>query len=378
MLGALMPAASGGAAKPDYTAARAFGYELQQDFAKRHSAAIVDRMGEDALRRKVFAAYTDEAATSAELLAAWKNVFYPGFLTRLKQLDVDEQMVLERVLSMDGTRLLECELIAKNGASQLVYWELAEEGDGRIRITDQRLLGEELSYSRRLKHLFLIGGFSSMVLVGDEEMMLERESDGSHERVREALLAMDKGAMDEAFRGWSDLLNLKQTAIWRDLRLTMASRGSELATQSLQADIQQDNPGIDPVLRYNVAVAQKDYVAALRAIDEVLMKTHDAPSFQALKCDLLTKLHRAKEGLQLATGLYQLYPYDYLAYLQAAKAALSLTDLPAAQGVMHDWAQVATPAAIDAVVKTQPDLEPLRLSPAYQEWLKTVLPAKAP
>ncbi len=378
ILFAVIAAAAGGAVRPDYNAARSFGFALQQDFAKRQSAAVIERVDEDALRRKVFAAYTDEVASSAGLAAAWKNVFYPGFLQRLKQLDEDSQMVLQRVLSLDGTRLLECELYARKGGSQLVYWELGEDADGKIHLTDQRLLGEELSYSRRLKHIFLVGGFSSMVLVGDEEMALERESDGSHERVREALEVMDKGALDEAFQRWSDLRNLKDTAIWRDVRLTMALRGGEKAMKSLQADIQAGDSAIEPVLRYNVAVSHQDYAMALRAMDELLKETHDAPGFQALKCDLLIKTHRAKEGLQLATGIYQLNPYSYAAYLQAAKAALSLDDFKTAQGVMRDWSQVCTPAIIDDILKTEPDLEPLRQTPAYQDWLKAPPPPKAP
>ena len=180
--------AAGGATRPDYSAARAFGFELQQDFAKRHAAAVIDRMGEEALRRKAFAAYTAEAASSAEMLAAWKNVFYAGFLQRLKQLDSQDQMVLERVLSLDGTRLLECLVVAKNGATQLVYWELAEDPDGKIHISDMRILGEELSYSRRLKHLFLLDVLSSMVLVGEEEwktgeVMLKLLDSGEQSRI---------------------------------------------------------------------------------------------------------------------------------------------------------------------------------------------------
>ncbi len=367
-----------GATRPDYNASRAFGFELQQDFAKRHSAAVIDRVGEEALRRKTFAAYSDEVASSSEVMTAWKDVFYAGFLQHLKQLDTQEQMVLERVLSLNGTRLLECILVAKNGSTRLVYWELAEEPDGKIHIIDERMQGEELSYSRRLKHLFLLSGFSSTVLVGDEEMDLERESARCHERVREALAVMEKGAFDEAFRRWSDLPEeVKKTAIWRDIRFSMASRGGEMATKSLQADIQDGKPGIDPVLRYNAAMAHQDYPTALDAIDEVLMATYDAPLFQALKCELLTKTHRAKESLQMATNIYQLNPFTFAAYIQAAEAAAALDDLKAAQAVMHDWSQVYASSRIDDLVKTLPGLEKLRGSPAYREWLKAA-PATAP
>lgn len=378
MLLALGATLAAGATRPDYNAARTFGYELQQDFAKRHAAAVIDRVGEEGLRRKAFAAYGDELASSAVVMAAWKDIFYPGFLQHLRQLDTQNQMILQRVLSLDGVRLLECVLVGRNSSSQLVYWELAEDPDGRIRIIDQRVLGEELSYSRRLKHLFLLDGFPSMVLVGEEEMDLERESAGCHQRVREALALMEKNQLNDAFHLWADLPEeVRKTAIWRDVRFSMASRDCEPAINSLQADIQEGKPGIDPVLRYNVAIAREDYPTALRAIDEVLMETHDAPLFQALKCDLLTKTHHAREGLQFATEIYQLNPYAFAAYLQAAEAAVALDDLKAAQGVMRAWSQVYAPAKIDDLLKTQAELEKLRRSPAYQEWLKAAPPAKA-
>jgi hypothetical protein len=379
VLSLLLSVAARGTVRPDYTAARIFGVKLQQDFAKRHSAAIIERLDEQALRKKVFAAYTEEVASSAEVTALWTGVFYPGLLARLKELDGQEQMVLERVLSLDGTRLLECELVSKEGNIQLVDWELAEDGEGRIHIVDQRILGEELSYSRRLKDLLLLEGYASMVMVSDDEMDLERESAGHHMRVKEALTLLGNGAVDEAFRRWSELPEeIKHMAIWRDLRLSMAYQGSERAIKSLQADVQEGKPGIDPLLRYNVAIHQADYAAALREMDRVLMETHDAPLFQALKCELLTKTNRAKEGLQMATTVYQLNPYAFAAYLQAAKAAVALPDLDAAQAVMRDWAQVYPAPVIDGIVKTQPELEKLRQTPAYQEWLKATPPAKAP
>ena len=366
-----------GAAKPDYSKALDFGIKLQRDFGRRHSQAVIDRLDEDQLRRKVFSAYTEEVVSSPEVLALWNDGFYPGFLSRLKQLDGLQQMILTRVLSLDGTRLLECELVGKEGYIQLVYWELAENAEGTITIVDQRIRGEELSYSRRLKHLFLLEGFSSGVAVGDDEMDLERESAGCHLRVKEALAALDKNQFDAAFQLWADLPEeVKKTAIWRDVRFTLAARGGKLALESLQADIQAGKPGIDHLLCYNAAIERADYPTAQRELDQVLMDTYDAPVFQAMKCELLSKTHHEKEALQLATGVYQLNPYAFAAYLQAATAAVALADLPAAQTVMQDWAQVYAPSLIDALVKKHPDLEKLLQSPAYQKWLNAAPPVK--
>lgn len=370
--------AARGATRPNYDAARAFAFELQQDFAQRHSVAIIERVDESALQQKVFSAYSPEVAHSSEATSTWKNVLFPRFVDGLRSRDICLQLSFGRVLNLNGNRMLEFVLVNGNGSIEQIYWEVAEGADGRIRITDQRLSAENLSYTQRTRHLMLLSAGVPTVQVDAEERDLERACAKYHSLVTKTLAAMRDDKLEEAFLLWSGMPDdVKQTAIWRDMRMTIAVRGGALAIANVQADLKAGRPGVDPIVLYNVAMRRNDYDAALRAMDDVLVETHDSPVYRALRCDLLTRMHRARESLQAARDLYRLNPYMFAGYVQATQAAMSLEDSEAAMGVLQDWAQIYAPTKIDDFLKAQPEFEKLRSSPAYRDWLQAAAPVRA-
>jgi len=368
-----------GATRPNYEASWAFGFELQQDFAKRHSAAIIDRLDEAALRQKVFSAYPAETANSLDATKTWKEALFPKFVDGLKSRDSCLQLSFGRVLNLNGNRTLEFVLVNRDGSIDQIYWDVAEGADGQIRITDQRVASEYLSYTKRTRDLMILNAGIPTVHVDDDERGLEQASAKHHSRVGKTLSLMRDDKLDEAFALWSEMPDeVKESAIWRDLRMTMAMRGGAAAVASVQDDIQERRPGVEPLLLYKAAMRRGDFEAALRAIDDVLVKTYDSPVYRAMRCDLLTKMNRPKYSLTAATELYRLNPYMFAGYVQAVRAAMVMEDFPAAVGVLRAWTEIYAPAMIDAFLKAQLGFEKLRNSPAYQDWLRTAAPVTVP
>ncbi len=368
---------AGAAAQPDYFAARAFGYALQEDFAQRHSKALVERIDSAALRRRIFLPLGAEVADHPSAHEAWEQQVFPALLNELESLDKLPTLVMSRVLLADGARTIECVLLDEKGSFRMVTLRLRENPGGAIKIEDLHFLGSSLPYSRATRQMFLLMGVPSTVALEPEEIDLERFGRKGQLTVSWALRAWQRGDAEEAFRLWSLLPDeLKTRPVWQDTRNRIALSGGTAAMRSLMEEWRQNLPG-NAFLRYSLAQASNDNAAAITAIDQLLIEVHQAPFVRAVKASLLLTDGRPAEAFEQAWDVCELNPFSGLAYYVAVRAAVENRRPENAMMVLQRWAHVLPTAAIDKIVAAEPLLAPLRASAAYVSWQQMPGPATA-
>lgn len=360
------------AAEPELNASAVFGYELQQDFAKRGAEALIDRLDSEALRRRAYFIFGQDELGSEANKSVWNARILPSLYQQIRALKEFNVMNLNRVLLENGDREVEFVLSNSQNIWRPIFITLVRRADGKIGIQDLRLLGNS-AMSRSLSDtLMMLGGAVAVVTEGDQEVLERLQK--THRATMSTALEEFAGGNDElAFRIISGASpEFKTTSFWRDLRNRIALAGEPKAMENLRDDYLhgQPEPG-DGYWRFLVASGAGNRKAALAAIDELMAENHSAPYLRITKAMLLLQDDKATTALAMATDVYETNPLSVGAYAVAVQAAAALKQTGTAVGVLQRWNAVASVNEIEQNLGKLPKLENFRVSREYAAWKQT-------
>lgn len=365
------------AVKPDYAAARAFGYELQLDCAQRKFEAVRARLNEDAVMNRIMASFDVDERKNPKFIEVWEEKLFPEFCRSLEQAS-RRRLLFSRVLSLEGARYVEFECLGSIGNAQLLRLRLHEGPDGEVSIEDYSLSGGFLECTARIRQTLLAQGISSTVNPGPEDLALELESRSQVSLIRGALHASSSGDMKQALATWNGLSDaLKETAFWKDVRTAMAESGYKPALQEIEAEVRARKPGCEPYVRYTITKAMARPDEALEALEVLQIQTQGAPIVRQLKAETLISMGRPEEAWKLARETYELNPLVWSSYLTAVKAAVSGGRNDRAMETLQAYSRIISAASVDEQVSAITDLEGFRRSADYKAWLKQTQAAEA-
>ena len=357
--------------RPDYFGAKQFSAQLQADFAKQHSQALIERIDREAMKTRVFSTFGKDAIESASAAIAWDQHIYPSLVRELGVLDTMTQFLPCRIELVDGMRVIESVVVNDKGEFRgLLLW-LGMASDGTTKIVDIRFLGSSQEFSRRIRQVMILFGSKAAGVPDSEELALESLGQKNRKTISSAFEALRHNDPDEAFRRWSQAdPELQSTRIWKDLRSTMAANGSALARQQIEQehDTSSDN---DSFTWYVLAMSHGDRKQALAALDGVLDQTRNLSFFRLLKGSLLLDEGRANEALELAEELYSLEPLLVGPHILAMRAALSMGKTDAAIRSLRHWNLVFSRTSIEGLLPNDALVTKFRGTQEYKEWKLT-------
>ncbi len=366
------------AGTPDFDGARQFGYELQQDYLQRRAPALLDRLDGEAMRRRTFGSLGSAALQSERAKREWTETLLPTITQDLMALGKFSNISPDRVLLLEGHRMLECSMVDETGQFQILMLVLDQNAAGRVSIVDYRLLGMETFLTRRLRHLYILLGAPFHPAMDGEEKSLSLHGEGSSMAAVYALTALGQGKAEEAFRHWSNLpSSVHGFPIWREFRDRMAAAGSEKARAQQLADLRAGRQ-LQPLVRLGLANMRRDSEAALKALDAMLDEHHQSPFLRTLKAGALLQSGRAPRALALAEEVYRLHPFNASAYLIAIQAAVAMGRVPTAMTALNECHRVLPAEAIEGMLVALEPLAEFRKTPEYLEWKQRAAAVTAP
>ena len=362
-------ATAGAGIRPDYFAARRFGYALQHDFQKRPKDALVDRLDSAAMMKRAFGPFGSDVTEDPRAKDMWEKVSFPQFTSELRSLGEMNTLVLSRISLVDDARWIECLLLTDNGSFRLMSLRLNEAPDGTIRIEDFRFAGSEMEASRILRQILILSGVRMLKRLDDEESELCDLSARYPMLFHDVFTAFQQQHYDFAFHRMCDTpAKLQRTRIWRQLRYRLANLGSADAQKQLDAACLAGEE--DPFLRYSFLVAKGDHAKALPAFEQVVKAYHGLAFFRSVEADLLIGAGRSHEAFCLAREVYQTNPLLNTAYLAAVHGAVADRQFGEAITTLDAWRALAAPQQIDEWLKKVDGLAGFLASPSYTEWSK--------
>lgn len=359
------------ASAPDYASAFAFGRALQQDFSVRGPQALTDRIDEEAMKKRLFAIFDSDTAARWE--PTWRETFLPELKDQLLPGSY-KSLVMNRVLLLDGDRVIECILLDGAGPFQLLQLRL-NSTNGKIGIEDFKYLGFFLEATIRQRELLVLLGVDSTARLNEEETCLSLDSLNDRAMIHYAFQMWREGHDNDCFRIWSHLPpDVQQSAAWKDFRDMLALHDCHLAGAQLEAEYRDNQSGTEPFLKYLYAIQHANIPMGLDAVQRLRTATHDSPIVRVMEADLLIVADRPAEALDEARGIYELNPYVWTAYMSAALAAYKLHRTDAEVDALQHWAMIIPVKKIDAILSKYAPLTSLRTTPEYKAWIEKALP----
>ncbi len=356
--------------RPDYLAAAAFGQRLQKDYAERRTRAVSAGFDSEGMMRRVYARGIEDRPDFAGVRKEWESQLLPSIARQLEAYDSFETLLPARVILIEGGRALECVLLRHDGLFHLVTLLLTETAAGEIRIVDIQLSSALLEVSRALRHVMLLMRAPLPGILDDEEVALANLGRTHGPAISTALQTAGRGEMDAAFKLWSALpAELKTMRIWREHRNRMAFNGAAAAMRELRAEAQAGAGG-PPIVRFSLALADKDAAGALMVLDDLLIAHRELPWLRVIKADLLLKNGRAAEALALARDICALGPLTHAAHAIGVQAAVRTSQTDTAVALLGAWSRLAPLAGIEQALATDdsPAMAAFRVSAPFAAW----------
>src|SRR6266542_4700441 len=356
------------AVRPDYFAARVFGYALQQDFQQRPKSALVDRLDSTAMMNRVFEPFGLDITEDPRVKQMWDNTSFPQFVSDLRLLGEATVLVFSRVSLVNDARWIDCLILTNNGAFRLMSLRLNEAADGTIRIEDFSFAGAQMEASRAMRQVLILRGLRSGKRLEEEETDLCDLSAPYPMLLQDVFVGLAQKKYDYAFRRLSDTPEkLQGTRIWKELRNRLANLGSADAQKQL-AQSCFDEREQDPFLRYSVLATSGDTTKTLTAFEDVVSTYHGLPFFRAVQADLLINSGRAHEAIAIARETYQANPLLHTAYLAAVRGEVIDKQFDATMDTLAAWSALTGSQQIDEWLRKSEGLSDFVTSAPYLQW----------
>lgn len=360
---------------PNYDAARAFGFELQNAHAQTKGKALVERVSAEGMRRRIFAPLGANSVNLPEVHTMWKQALWPALSQEIEKIGDAPSFYVEQIGLIEGERVITGIVSGETTGLYCVCLWLEERGDGKIHIVDLRLSGQSLEFTRRLRHVLVLLGAPYSDALDEEERTLAFASAANAAPAQRALAAMHDQQADTAFAHWDQLHHeLRATRLWREMRDTLMRSGSTGARESWLAE-QRAGKSANAMLALNHVRQSPEKSAALAALDRLIAEGLNSPALRAEKAAVLLEAGRPAEALHLARAVYQLNPFSVHACLVATRAALRLERSDLALESLRHWGRVVGNEPVDRLLAGLEDADALRASAAYKEWRALPVPA---
>jgi hypothetical protein len=358
------------AARPSYDDAMRFGRELQQEYGKNLSKALISRLDDDSLRQQVFSVYGADLMDSEKAKSAWQTSYRPSWVQDLTFLDAFGTLVASRVLYLEGSRALECVLIGNTGGFQFITLWLTQKIDGRILINDYKFLGSSLTMGQRLRHVCLLMGAPYSAVLTDEEQDVLYRGESCRPEMAALFRAYSQNDLPEAYRRWLSLSpEVKALRIMQNFRDRMAVMGCEPAAKQLVEEYRQGKL-LNSFLKFIYAHKAGDRTGTLAGLDAVIAESHHPPFLLAQKAEFLIRYDRASEAWTVATETYQLHPFCGSAYLAAMHAAAALKRPTQAVQALDAWSRLIPAEEIERIIQPDETFAELLRSAEFVAWKK--------
>jgi hypothetical protein len=362
------------ASAPDLEQVRQFIINLEHDYPERPIEALVSRMDEREVRRRIIG---PRSVDSDYPWLNWNNYIAPELRMKLEVLNGAPTFLVARPIRSGNERLLECGFADSHGVPVLVTLTLVGGELGLVHVADVQVAGDPFSFTTMIRQHCLLQNIPWASLLDAEEIDLHSYGETYGKQIKELFVARNKSGPDVMFQEWIRLPgNLREMRYWRYVRTQLAFSGSEKALANLQQAI-RDGEDVDPFVRLRLAQEKDDYPAALSAIDDILVRNQVPVLYRCVRANLLAQSGHLAEAYDTYRDIVELTPYTTVAYLGAITAAARLQRPEQALQMMRRWTLIAAPAQIDAVIAGLPELAGLRATDGYKSWLTASPPHPA-